>query len=226
MPNKENTILNYIGDDGEFLRPIDEYAEEMLSGELEYSDAEFGYEGVFDLLYYRYSFHGWPWQRWFQYKEYQQLLHQLSVVEVRQLSWLARFARSSKNPKDIFGLIIVLLSPLMILAILTMPNSEPDDNLVLLETYRANILSSSGTEKRFCTVIVGADVKEIPVYNVTANAIEHSYTFSIDTYPTFWRVYATDDSAQWYQSTNSLGYPNETIVLAKYFDSITCGTGG
>lgn len=209
MPNQEKYILNYIGDDGEFLHSIDEYAEDMLAGDLNmpaYMD------DAFDLYHYRYPFHGSLWQRWAQYQDYHALLGELPKYQVKTFGWFARLTRHLDRPSDLItyifwnGIVLVIALFMMMGVIVTIFNAVNMPDEKYLAEHRTEILDSS-MNYRNCTILTNPANDMVAIYRLTPDEIVQIDTLgkpkSVDVY-----VPRSDDG--WYQ-------------LAEYHDEVGVG---
>ena len=107
MSEFNKNILQYIGDDGELHFPIDDYAEAMLAGEMDYLPLDQTLN--FDIRLHHYPFYGSLSQRWRQYIVYHGLIRELPNHEVVRLGLLATYTNIFKYPIHAVVVPIVLI---------------------------------------------------------------------------------------------------------------------
>ena len=233
MANKPKNILDYVGDDGEFLYEIDEYAEDMLEGNLSYLPKR---DDFVDLTTYYYPFHGSISARWQQFVEYHAMLQDLHQYEINKLGWLAQVTYTFRKPTDVF--ILALLGMLFFGSILlglilpSAPLIEPtpvtasiNQDIVQLSELRTDILkfdhTSANADYQSCDAVLNKDYAEVPVYNVAKDNIILARNIELARHLLI-QVRVPQNVEEWYQLDYNNLEVGENIVLAKYISSLLC----
>ncbi len=240
MGKNKKDILQYVGDDGELLHPIDDCAEEALSEDQNVSS---NIDDPFDLYDYRYPFHGWPWQRWLQYREYHTLLRQLPKYQVKSFGWFARLTRNLEKPSGLInhtanqGLTLFVSSTVLMLfclilfvfsTVLTIWGSflqdigtqVMDKNIgeMYLMDHRAEILDTT-MKYRKCMMSPSPTSGSIGIYEVTEDSVTQIDTLGS---PRLVNVYVPQDSDGWYQLAQYHGEVGMGILRADELGSNYC----
>ena len=211
MSEFNKNILDYVGDDGEFHYPIDEYAEAFYEAGMNYSLT--GNDEPFDIRFHHYPFHGNLWQRWLQYREYNALIQALPSYDVRNLGWFAQFTYHLHAPLvKFFGLFML---GVMLLGILVLIFYQTDTEI--LASQRSEILSPDTTYKS-CTASF-YNMTELKIYRVTDNEIEIMETRDVQFGVEVEVPYYSDE---WAQLSEYSGTPGEGIIVTRDFNNLYC----
>lgn len=219
MSQPSKNLLQYIGDDGEFLYPIDENGEVMLNGELVIDVPE--EEFYLDLTEYHYPFQGSLRERWSQFVEYHELIHQLPQAEIYNLGLFAYATRFFRHPRNILilGGMITFVFITSSLGFILNARSHSDEAWLIQHSDTILNISLAG-DMQNCVATPQDNVEEILVYRIREVSV---YDFTVLDTQTHTRiaVNAPVNDKGWYQLVE-YNTPGEGIVLAKYFDNLVC----
>ncbi len=204
MNNQVRDILDYVGDDGEFLQPIAAYMEEVAIDQQFYDENYPPFRANSD------------WHIW-NNSDYQKFKAEHIISAVTQL--LKLFARLLVTIM-FYGFLLGLNEGSFIAWVdATFFASGPASDTEILTDHRSRILDETMPYQKCAVTGIPAETDRPDIYRVTATDIVKIGSLS-DVQNI--EVYAPQDDTNWYQL--ALAYPaqGEGIVLARDFQTITC----
>ncbi len=227
MSSENKNILDYVGDDGEFLYPVDEEGEFLSDTAVDYLPPQ----------YHATEIESQP----FPLNIFTSVMAVVSEIKRRimlnmgYLTWI--------------GAVLVFI-PILMLSLWISHNREelqvngvlvaeqtkitPDNNSVrssivagisddvkeeLLRAFDDELPNANLDYRCQATILYGTTA--LPVYRVMAGELRHMATLSVQA-TTAWDVFRIDGSSDWYQLSDYYPQKGEGIVLARYFTSLRC----